>query len=550
MKDSMATVFIIFTVLLMIPTRSIAQSDGFYTVVDSEPQAPYEWLEIEGEVVEDPDDDQIIGPVIPGFVFRFYNGIYDRLYISTNGFILFDEPLESGCCQPEHIPLLPGDSKLNGIISFAWSDLNPSLGGEIRWEVTGSYPERVFVVEFNGIPHQGSLSAWPISVQAVLYEKDGTIKFNYRDDGDYPFPVVIGIDEPGRGQGGIEYFYGGFNEIDLNEKSVAFRPERNIRIIPETINTIGEGSSFQFRVRVYQKDPSSDYTIMWDTDNDGQYDMNDVTEFFVDATSIDGPYEIPVSIYVEDTRGNTDILDTTIFVENEPPQIISNPPESVTPGTTFIYEVETYDPAGSSDPVNIGIARGPVGMVIDGNTVRWEVPQDAQPGDRWQVLIIAYDDDGGYTRQYFQIQVADVNSLPEAPEIVYPSMVTVPVAQPELVVENVDTTGEAYYYFTVDESPEFNSSHKIESGPVPEGESRTKWKIPSPLKNDTRYYWKVWVEDTRGIGPASSTYFDVRLNEVIEEQNGCSCRITNRTTVSLFNLLDTIVFYMINFQKE
>lgn len=535
----------IFILVFIFSNKGRGVDDGKYQLIENE--SSYEWKDLgESSAVQDPRDDQVIGPINLGFVFRYYDRFYNTLYISTNGFILFEEPLEAGCCHPQHIPLLPGESNLNGIISFGWSDLNPTIGGEIRWKVFGIYPQREIVIEFNKVAHQGRWDAWPLTAQIVLYEFDGRIKFNYKEDGDYPFPVLIGIDEPGEGTGGIEYFYGGLNNIELENKALEFIPIGNIRIIPESINYIGEGEVSQFKVRIYQSSPNQSYTILWDSNGDGEYDLRDVTQIQIDATTIDGPSIMPLKIHVEDDIGNGDELNVNIFVSNLPPQIISSPPENVTPGSIFTYKVEAIDPAQSLDPIKIGIIRGPKGMTVNDNVIRWNVPEDSEPGDSWQVLLIAYDDDGGFTRQYFQITVVEEEKLPKAPQIVYPSKTIVPIPQPELIVENVETEGNAFYYFVLDKSPNFNTEELIESGAIPPGQGqRTKWKVPIPLKTDTRYYWKVWVQDSMGIGPSSSTYFDVKLGEAIDSrEEGCSCKINSSFPNLLFKLPNINIFYI------
>ena len=95
-------------------------------------------------------DDEISAAIPIGFSFSFYCTNYTQLFISSNGFVTFN-PTNSGCCVGRVLP-----DAIAGITDFIagyWNDLNPGSGGTISYFVSGSAPNRVFVVRYAGVPH-------------------------------------------------------------------------------------------------------------------------------------------------------------------------------------------------------------------------------------------------------------------------------------------------------------------------------------------------------------------------------------------------------------
>lgn len=119
-------------------------------------------------------DDQV-SPAIPlPFPFEFYCNTYNEYRISSNGFITFGSSTNSGCCSG---PFLPGGGDPNDVIALFWVDLNPNNGGTISHWVTGTAPNRIYVTEFNAIPHFGSGGS-PATVQAHMYETSNVVEIH------------------------------------------------------------------------------------------------------------------------------------------------------------------------------------------------------------------------------------------------------------------------------------------------------------------------------------------------------------------------------------
>ncbi|MGR6086655.1 MAG: GEVED domain-containing protein [Arcticibacter sp.] len=118
-------------------------------------------------------DDVLSGAVALPFNFTFYGNTYSNIYISTNGFISFDAGAGSGCCSGQ---LLPSTLTPNNVIALAWDDLNAQVGG-ITYASVGTAPNRVFVIDYNNVPHFGGGGS-NITGQIHLYESTNVIEIH------------------------------------------------------------------------------------------------------------------------------------------------------------------------------------------------------------------------------------------------------------------------------------------------------------------------------------------------------------------------------------
>jgi hypothetical protein len=120
------------------------------------------------------DDDDATVPI--GFNFEFFGNAYSSINIHSNGYLSFNSDLNFTVGTP-----LPTPSEPNELIAFAWDDWNPSDGGTITYETTGTAPNRTFVVTFSGVPHFGSGGALTMTVQTILYEGSNIIDLQVTD---------------------------------------------------------------------------------------------------------------------------------------------------------------------------------------------------------------------------------------------------------------------------------------------------------------------------------------------------------------------------------
>lgn len=164
----------------------------------------YAWIDTSGmSSVSLTDNSNSTAVRIP-FSFPFYGRNYGNVYIGSNGVMTFGSTLGAYFYGPAAIPT---PRHPNAAIYAYWDDLNPELGGSIRYGNTSEG----FVISYEGVP----LKADPqttLSFQVVL-KSNGIIKMQYADvksttaRGGGKF-ATVGVEDP---MGGIarQYSYRG-----------------------------------------------------------------------------------------------------------------------------------------------------------------------------------------------------------------------------------------------------------------------------------------------------------------------------------------------------
>jgi hypothetical protein len=127
-----------------------------------------------------------------------YNGItYNRVHISTNGFIALGDTLKSS--EPtNNLSFGPAKNVASrAIIAPLWDDIDIVNSSGLKYLTTGDAGSRIFTVEFSSVKWNYLSQANVISFQVKLYEgssaiefiyKQGTSYYNYRSSG-----ATIGI---------------------------------------------------------------------------------------------------------------------------------------------------------------------------------------------------------------------------------------------------------------------------------------------------------------------------------------------------------------------
>jgi hypothetical protein len=119
--------------------------------------------------------DDEVGQVELPFAFPFYGGSYGSAWLDTNGRLTF-KPATESVFWNEGLPS-PDDSDL-ALYPF-WDDLIVDEQASVRTAVTGTAPNRTFVVEWRNVTAYDDETA-RLSFQAQLGE-DGTVVFAYQD---------------------------------------------------------------------------------------------------------------------------------------------------------------------------------------------------------------------------------------------------------------------------------------------------------------------------------------------------------------------------------
>jgi len=158
-------------------TLETAKSGGGYIMDDT---ATFNWIDITQtgtNMTQISDSDgyyQTIYFSSYGWSFEFYETYYDKLYVSTEGWISFSGDGWVG----SEIWEIPNSQDENNDAAVLLSDwrLDPEVGGDIYYEFRGSSPNRHLVIEYHQIhTESGDLLG---DFEAIFYE-NGTIKFQY-----------------------------------------------------------------------------------------------------------------------------------------------------------------------------------------------------------------------------------------------------------------------------------------------------------------------------------------------------------------------------------
>lgn len=89
-------------------------------------------------------------------------------------------------------------------------------------------------------------------------------------------------------------------------------------------------------------------------------------------------------------------------VVNALPVVKSVLPKELPPGRRFIYRIVAEDPDG--DPLTYTLTNAPPGMVLRGETLEWQVPEEAIGVNVGAVVVIS-DNDGGQTVQNISMTI-------------------------------------------------------------------------------------------------------------------------------------------------
>ena len=129
------------------------------------------------------NQDDYFSPAIQlPFVFCFYGNNYNQIVVGANGLISFDISLANAFCEwnfSQSMPNINGEPYRNSI-NGPYHDLDPSVGGNVRYGVLGTYPCRTFVVNFDDVPHY-DCNNLRTTFQIVLYETTNIIEIYVLD---------------------------------------------------------------------------------------------------------------------------------------------------------------------------------------------------------------------------------------------------------------------------------------------------------------------------------------------------------------------------------
>jgi hypothetical protein len=131
-------------------------------------------------------DDETAEISIP-FEFKFYDSNYTSAYVNSNGTLSFTD--DNPEYDQEEIPT----SYFPDLIAVLWTDLDPTEGGSVLWEVKGNAPYRKLIIQWNNVymccydeEDEDEDEEWPpapssVTFQVILYEGSSDILMQYKD---------------------------------------------------------------------------------------------------------------------------------------------------------------------------------------------------------------------------------------------------------------------------------------------------------------------------------------------------------------------------------
>jgi hypothetical protein len=138
-----------------------------YTVT-SIPYAPYPYTT--GTLYNIPIDDRWSPVLNLPFTFCFYNQAYTQYVFSTNGIISFNLTYAGAFASWAPTITIPTAAALfpRSMIGL-FHDIDPSIGGTVRYSIQGNYPCRRLVLSFSNVPHY-TCNTQRSTFQIVLHE--------------------------------------------------------------------------------------------------------------------------------------------------------------------------------------------------------------------------------------------------------------------------------------------------------------------------------------------------------------------------------------------
>lgn len=263
--------------------RDSVDAFGYRWRDENDPATPqFAWVDIEQppHLLPNPDDpdDVIWGPLPVGFEFPFYEARFDEIWVSSNGFLTFND-FEG--LQFYNWPL-PSVNAPGNLIAAWWDDLNggTSITGNVYARSNGVDS---CVITFREIPRWGTTTTY--TFQAIL-EIDGTITLQYAVMNGPRTSATVGI-QNSTASVGLTALYNQYNDLSAGSVIQFLRPHSWFN--PGQLSgTVAAGETEYFAVRVITRgmDP-------------GQYEM---PLHLMSNAGNDG--EIPLTVHMNVEQGS------------------------------------------------------------------------------------------------------------------------------------------------------------------------------------------------------------------------------------------------------
>lgn len=186
---------------LTVTYTSAGESTSSYDVSTLDPVSPFPYTGLANPISVGTDDVWSDPAIAIPFDFSFFENSYNEMIVGSNGVISFDtaagthingdgvSDFNDNCeWNIDPVALLPSatfpydpatfdasfQTPILNAIFAAYHDIDPSVGGEIGWELIGNAPCRTMVISFNDVP-QFSCNTQLSTFQVVLWETTNII---------------------------------------------------------------------------------------------------------------------------------------------------------------------------------------------------------------------------------------------------------------------------------------------------------------------------------------------------------------------------------------
>ncbi|MDB5246267.1 MAG: hypothetical protein JWQ40_661 [Segetibacter sp.] len=174
------------------PNYNFSAESGTYTALTNGTSVLLSNFNDTGSVT----DDGYMNDVPIGFAFKYDGKDYSAIHITTNGLVAFGNPFVVDARFNTAVNSLAIGHPPNAGTAYLaplWDDLDIASTANLRYELSGNAPSRVFTVEWNNVKWY-NVPTRRVSFQVQLFETSNEIRFVYkRETGRDGFTSSIGI---------------------------------------------------------------------------------------------------------------------------------------------------------------------------------------------------------------------------------------------------------------------------------------------------------------------------------------------------------------------
>ncbi len=158
-----------------------AQAGSYTAAASAATATAYPWIDISSSGTQLVlANDAVSAPLGLGFSFNFGGTAYTTLRVMSNGMLQFAGNSTAGLNTVLPLNGSGGRPTIDAALLPLWDDLDPSLGGQVRWSSQGTAPNRVFIASWLSVRLANGTGGQTSTFQVQLHE-GGAIVFRYQN---------------------------------------------------------------------------------------------------------------------------------------------------------------------------------------------------------------------------------------------------------------------------------------------------------------------------------------------------------------------------------